>query len=408
MALADDYLDLFGSDEEAARNKAMALAQAMRQRRAAGDLGTILGGPFQEAGQQFGSQANQMQQQLVGAAQHRAQIEAENKRYAVEAARAAAAQQHWQTMEDLAAQGLGLKKNERMPLPSPYGGSVSVPKYGPAPGGSAPGSLLPGATGAAGGAGMGMPTDAMLDQQADLYAATGKLPPMRGPGGPALQRAIMERAAKKYPGASLAQNQAGYHADTASLQKQQQLLDLTSSWEATGKANLNVLRNVSQQLANAGSPLANRPLRYLFEKVGGDPTVTKFKAAHAAVVNEYAKILSGSTGNAGVTDASRREAEGMMPLDATPAQIAAAADLLETDAGNRLAALRAGVAATKGRTAKVGELPAEPAPEPVPPTASKALSDTDRQALEWLQKNPKAPQAAEVRKLLEAKGVKVP
>ena len=41
-------------------------------------------------------------------------------------------------------------------------------------------------------------------------------------------------------------------------------------------------------------------------------------------MNEYAKILSGSTGGGGVTEGARHEAEAMLPLDATPAQIAPA------------------------------------------------------------------------------------
>ena len=128
------------------------------------------------------------------------------------------------------------------------------------------------------------------------------------------------------------------------------------------KANLGVLRSAAGDLVNSGSPYLNRPLRWLAENVSGDPAVTKFKAAHAAVVNEYAKILSGSMGSAGVTEGARHEAEGMLPLSSTPRQIAAAADLLETDAGNRLSALRAQVATTKGRAA--GGSKAAPAASP--------------------------------------------
>lgn len=74
--MADDYgdiLDLFGADPDAARSQAAVLAAAMRRRRGAGDLATIVGGPFAAAGKQFGGDADQLQKQLFAAAQHRPQ-----------------------------------------------------------------------------------------------------------------------------------------------------------------------------------------------------------------------------------------------------------------------------------------------------------------------------------------------
>lgn len=193
-----------------------------------------------------------------------------------------------------------------------------------------------------------------IDMAAEYYRRTGNLPAL---GRDAQARAkIIARAAElgQDRGSDIAANKADVHADQGSLSKQQQLFDMTKAWEATGKANLDVLRGISKQLVDAGSPMANRPLRYLYEKAAGDPTVAKFKAAHVAVTTEYAKILSGATSSVGVTDAARREAQEMLPLDATPAQIAAAADILETDAGNRISALSKQLGETKKRLSGKG------------------------------------------------------
>jgi hypothetical protein len=253
---------------------------------------------------------------------------------------------------------LGLKGSEQGVTTDPYGNPITYKKH-----------ALPGALGASGGQpGGGGPAPsrgldpALIDKYAEQFAVTGQMPQGVGAGKRknAIQEAIGKRAMELYPDVNLAENKAGYIADQKSLAKQQQLLDLTKSWEGTGKANLGVLKDVTQQMVDSGSPLLNRPLRWIYQNVGGDPSIIKFKVAHAAVVNEYAKILSGSLGSAGVTEGARHEAESMIPLDATPAQIAAAAGVLETDAGNRLSALTQGVQSTRARTSGKPAAAAQP------------------------------------------------
>jgi hypothetical protein len=185
----------------------------------------------------------------------------------------------------------------------------------------------------------------------EQWDATGELP--KGIT-PRFSPKTVERITNAKPDGTprpLSEARATYGADSKSLAKQQQLLDLTKSWEETGKANLDNLKSIAGKLVNSGSPLLNKPLRAIYASAAGDPTVIAFRAAHAAVVNEYAKILSGSMGSAGVTEGARHEAEAMLPLDSTPEQIAAAAGVLETDAGNRLSALHRQTETTRARTA---------------------------------------------------------
>jgi hypothetical protein len=177
-----------------------------------------------------------------------------------------------------------------------------------------------------------------IDQWAELSNTTGTPPPRSL--GPANIKAVLNRMAALHPDSNLAENKATNKAAASSLASQQKILDNTESWERTGKANLNTLLGIAQKLHDTGSPWLNRPVREFFEKGAGDPNQTAFKAAHNAVVNEYAKILSGSTGSGGVTEGARHEAESMLPLDATMQQLTAAAQLLNTDADNRVSSLR--------------------------------------------------------------------
>ena len=312
MADLGDILDLYGSDPEKARSQADMLAQTMRRNRGAAQLAALVGGPFTGIGQQFGGEADKEQAILASAAQHRAGQDIQRQHYLTQSL-----QFQEQLKRHEAQQAETMRHNRAME-------GIQGRMIG--------GNLSP----------------AALDQATQLYLNTGQLPNL-GTRAVGAKTQILERAPQMAPGANIAANKADLHANQASLASQQKLFDLTKSWEATGKANLGVLRGVAGQLVDSGSPLANKPLRWLYQNAGGDPIIAKFKAAHAAVVNEYAKILSGATGSAGVTDASRREAEGMIPQDATLAQIQAAADILETDAGNRLGALAKGVEETRAR-----------------------------------------------------------
>lgn len=68
-----DYLDLFGEDPAQAQASARALAEAMRRRRAAGTVASIIGGPFAQAGKAFLGDAANTQNDLGQAGMFRGQ-----------------------------------------------------------------------------------------------------------------------------------------------------------------------------------------------------------------------------------------------------------------------------------------------------------------------------------------------
>jgi hypothetical protein len=62
---------MFGDDPAAAEASARALAEAMRRRRAAGTLATVIGGPFAQAGRQLSGEAGGDLESLIGAMKYR-------------------------------------------------------------------------------------------------------------------------------------------------------------------------------------------------------------------------------------------------------------------------------------------------------------------------------------------------
>lgn len=392
-----DYLSLFSGDDAAAQNQAAALAQAIRRRRSLGELGSIVGGPFEGAGKQFSGDADKLESGLIGAAQHRAQQQLQREHFAAQDKMWGDLAEHRRTQDQLAAVRTLLAGVKRVPVRDAWGNTTLQPQIDGATaarissllgGEQGATAVLPGAAAAAGGVtpaprqpkpkpAAPSPAPASAGAGPAAPAAPGAIPPAKVPQGAnmtpeafdqaaeqayrtgkfgnygratgLMTTALRERIAQLHPGADLASTSGAYEADKRSLANQQKLLDLTKSWEETGKANLGVLRQKTAEMVNAGSPLLNRPLRWLYENAAGDPSVVAFKAAHNAVVNEYAKILSGATGGGGVTEGARHEAEAMLPMTSTPEQIAAAADVLEKDAGNRLSALTRGVESTRER-----------------------------------------------------------
>lgn len=199
-----DYGALFGTDPAAAGNQAAALAQAIRQRRAAGTLGMITGDPAMSGvGQQFEGQANAMQQTLGGSGEKRAEHALQERHLGVQEQQMENMLRHQQTMEDVAANRLGQGDQrlaiERQALANRLAiaeqnlgqrgirynqntgqyenvspGKVPVSAAAP----PTPSSLLPASTAAAGGG--GPPTTTTPSGQPQAPPASPAGPPMAG------------------------------------------------------------------------------------------------------------------------------------------------------------------------------------------------------------------------------------
>jgi hypothetical protein len=384
-----DYNALFGSDDSAAQASASQLAQALRQRRAAGQLGLATGDLANAAlGQEMAGNADKMEQGLIGAAQHRAGLDVQRKHLAQQA-------EQLQAMMGYKTDQLGLRRDqidaqnalrqaqldqkagEQIASHDAFGNPIFVRRFGgagnaaprqaptpganpgappaqtpppgpiaPSPAGGAPSPGAPGAAPAPAGPppSKGIPdgrggyllNPQALDQAAEMYARTATLPPVaQGRGGALIRAAIANRAAELRPETNLAGNKASYHADSASQTKLQGMVDNTDAFERTALANLDTFLGTARNVVDRGSPLWNAGARQFATRFAGDPKMASFNAARQTAVQEIGKVLGGASAGGAISDSARHEVESLLPADASLAQIEQAAAILRKDMLNR-------------------------------------------------------------------------
>lgn len=142
-------------------------------------------------------------------------------------------------------------------------------------------------------------------------------------------------------GADQNANTATTKANTSSLGKITPLRAATEAYEGTMLQNMDLAKSmIAKGAGTTGVPVLNRWQNYIKGSYAGDPDVAAFQTAIQTVKNEYAKIQSGSIGNAPVTDSARREAEHMLDPSQTPAQLMANFNYMVQETGNRTRALR--------------------------------------------------------------------
>ena len=140
-------------------------------------------------------------------------------------------------------------------------------------------------------AGGGLTKEA-LDQQAENYFNTGKLPPARGAAGIAQNRQIMNRASELHAGESLAAGSAEYKANSASLAGLQKNLDNVTAFENTALKNIDQVTQIAKTIPDLGLKFANVPLRKITGDMIGTDNMARLRTALASAQSESAKVLS--------------------------------------------------------------------------------------------------------------------
>lgn len=175
-----------------------------------------------------------------------------------------------------------------------------------------------------------------FDQAAERYNSTGTLPPVgRGTSGPALQRALMNRAGELHPGETLAANSAEYKANEGSLKKLQTNFDQVNAFENTALKNLDQVAITGAKVPDLSARFANVPVRMISSQMIGTPEMAQFKTALLTAQTEAAKVLGSANASGVLSDSARHEAQevldGNLPYPAMMATI----NQLKTDFGNR-------------------------------------------------------------------------
>lgn len=185
-----------------------------------------------------------------------------------------------------------------------------------------------------------------LDYVANQYRITGQLPPLgMGKSAASMRSAIISRAAALDAGdgkggADAVGTHADYKANAGALTQITKQASMIESFETTAKQNGQQVRQLLTKGAGPATQWFNTPIQALRQKGLGDENVSSLNTAIQVYTGEVAKIVSGSTGSQGSTDAMRRETANMLNPNATPRQILASMDVLDRDMANRTEGLR--------------------------------------------------------------------
>lgn len=193
-------------------------------------------------------------------------------------------------------------------------------------------------------------TPESLDMLATMFAKTGGLPAMgMGKSASDDRKKIFNRAAELYPALDIANNKADFEANKKSLNALQTNRDAVVSFENTALKNLDLFLDASKGISDWNSPLLNRPIRTLDERIMGKTEVPAFNAARRVAINEIAKIASNPGLSGQLSDSARHEVESFIPADATLAQIKKVSEVLKKDMKNRHDSMDEQIKAIEGR-----------------------------------------------------------
>lgn len=203
---------------------------------------------------------------------------------------------------------------------------------------------------------MAPPTQADVDFWANVLRNGGSLPPglSRTSAGSKLVQQVMHRMAEMGgPQAQIA-NVATVKADESSLRNMTRMADAATSFERTAKENFDLaLRESKGAIPTNWGPWINRWVEN-GETGAGNPNVPAYVAALLTAANEYAKIMSGSTGAQGSTVDSRREAAELFSPYLNQGQIDRVVSIAETDMANRKKSLYGQIDDIKSRLRQAG------------------------------------------------------
>jgi len=222
-------------------------------------------------------------------------------------------------------------------------------------------------------------TEEQYEQLADDYRRTRKLPAL-GPGisGAKARQEILARAANQASAenTTLSESIASGQADASSLKKVTQMLDAVTSFENTANANLDIYLQAAKRLYDTNSPLLNKPLREIDEKVLGSEDLAALRAARNVAFTEVAKVTNNPNLSGQLPVTARNEVFDLAGENATLGQIYRVAQVLKTDMANRHRYLDQQNEAVKTRLGG-GRKPGSPATTtPAAPAAGTGMTRT--------------------------------
>jgi len=181
---------------------------------------------------------------------------------------------------------------------------------------------------------------AAVENAAARYNLDGTMPTNVGRGAQGARdlRKIQNRAAELALGTDPTQlriNQMDAKSAGSALTQTTKAHTMAGSFEQTANMNADLALSLSKKNDRTGIPLLNAGLQAW--RVGtGSEDALKFADANETFVNEYAKIMSGGTGNGPTSDSARAHAHDLLSTKYTPEQYEGAVRLLQQEMKNRM------------------------------------------------------------------------
>jgi hypothetical protein len=205
---------------------------------------------------------------------------------------------------------------------------------------------------------------AVVRAATDEYRLTGRLPSGRGTGDLAAQ--VLRQRAKDLRAdnaGSVADDylrRANLKSDGAALTKVRQIQAQNEIFEKTMLRNIDNLRATMKEGAGTDFTFINNWVQGIRYNLGSDK-VPPFEANLITVLDEYAKILSGSFGNTQTSDALRKQAASMLNQYMSQSQIISVLDqAIIPDTMNKLEELKLTVDGLQGRIKDTSDLHSKP------------------------------------------------
>jgi len=194
-------------------------------------------------------------------------------------------------------------------------------------------------------------------QAALAYFNGQPLPPMpRGAASAKELSAIINEAAAIGAQAQIpmvAARASGQAAQKALNQRIPQL-SAVRAFEGTALANLDIFTNAAKSMVDSGVPWINKPLRSLDLSGMGSDEQAAVNAARTVALTEIAKVVNNPTLTGVLSDSARHEVLGLIPEDATLAQIYKVVNILKQDMANRRGKLEGEIAELQQQLATPG------------------------------------------------------
>lgn len=214
-------------------------------------------------------------------------------------------------------------------------------------------------------------SDKDLDYAAELFNRTGQMPAIGfGTNAGKERKRILSRAQQLSSSAGktvgdVLSDRAGVKAGQSSLTQLTRQMGMVNSFKQTAVMNAKMVLELAPKGGAQGqSPIINQWIQAGRRKIAGNPDVAAFDTALVTFKNEYAKIMSGATGAAGITDAARKEADELIGKADTQEQLQAIIGIMIQEMDNREKSIadeiekaRSGISGNPSPTKKTAGIP---------------------------------------------------